>query len=590
MSASQGKAESKMTALKKLLCLWLLATVSVPAQAATDTQLLAWVEARYPYYFRGAATSGQNQQYNYRYYPATGNYLGVDALGNVYAAGKDFGSTPRTFLNMQSVEDAITAAQAQQSPMNTRNVVTLSGRVTDKAGDPVPGVSVEAFHHNDHITLTTTTDANGAWAIAGMDSTNSHYTSDYALYAEKAGFAIASAGSGAGKVTRMDFNGYYRTVTRFFPMPLQNTAGIDFIASRAGDKYTSLPRTGQQTSYAPGDDAANAAGVAWPTTRFTNNNDGTVTDNLTGLLWLKDAGCLGTALWDSALIAANRLGHGTCGLSDGSTAGDWRLPNVNELESLVDIGQSMPALSAGHPFTGVADVYWSSTTYSAAPSLAMAIRLSDGRWINGATDGGNDNKKTASTNSVWAVKSGGTGKVQVLATGVYNGIGGRSFGRGDDASLQSGLRWTTQRFIDNGDGTLSDTVTGLVWLKKADCIRADWTGALAAVDKLATGQCGLSDGSGAGQWRLPNRAEMLSISDRAPTFPQANYFNGIPGPDGVNVTSPVIFEHFVQAYYWTSSTRAGDPTQAWSIYSCDFGAYNQLKTDTQHYALAVRQQ
>jgi hypothetical protein len=218
----------------------------------------------------------------------------------------------------------------------------------------------------------------------------------------------------------------------------------------------------------------------------------------------------------------------------------------------------------------------------------MVIRSTDGRWINGP-DGSYNNVKTESSNGAWAVKSGDKGRVDVLATGVYGGVGGRTFGRGDDASLQSGLRWTTQRFVDNGDGTLSDTVTGLTWLKQADCIKQDWSAAITTIDKLANGQCGLSDGSTAGQWRLPNRAEMLSISDRAPGFPQANYFNGIPGPDGVSVTSPKIFANFVPyAYYWTSSTTATDSAQAWTIYSCDFGAYNLVKTNTQNYALAVR--
>ena len=62
------------------------------------------------------------------------------------------------------------------------------------------------------------------------------------------------------------------------------------------------------------------------------------------------------------------------------------------------------------------------------------------------------------------------GTVKVLATGVYAGIGGASFGGGDDASLQLGVPATSPRFIDNGDGTLADTVTGLTWLKQADCI------------------------------------------------------------------------------------------------------------------------
>jgi hypothetical protein len=568
----------------------LLALLSMAVHAITDTQLFAWAEAKYPQYFRGAAQPGQYEQYNYRYYPDTGNYLGIDPLGNVYVLGKDFGEQIRYFGSEQSFADNITAWQAVQTGTNARKLITLYGTVTDKDGNPMPDVTVNAFHHNEHDTLTAITDANGAYAISGLDNTNnSRYTAEYIVYAEKAGLALAPAASAVGTVTRFDFNGYYRSVIRFFPMPLQSVSGVNFVASHAGDKLVTLPRTGQQRVHAPGDDAAAAEGVFWPATRFTDNNDGTITDHLTGLIWLQDAGCLGGAVWNAALIAANQLADGACGLSDGSIAGEWRMPNVNELESLVDIGQSMPALPAGHLFTGVADAYWSSTTYSAASSYAMVIRFSDGRWINGA-DAGYDNMKAVSTNAAWAVKSGeAAGKVELLATGAYAGIGGRSFGRGDDASLAKGLRWTTQRFVDNGDGTVADTVTGLTWLKQADCIKEDWSAALAAVDKLASGQCGLNDGSTAGQWRVPNRAEMLSISDRAPTFPQANYFTGIPGPDGRTVTNPAVFSSFIAyAYYWTSSTSATDPTQAWTIYSCDFGVYNLPKSDARQYVLAVR--
>ena len=67
-----------------------------------------------------------------------------------------------------------------------------------------------------------------------------------------------------------------------------------------GDSTTDLPKTGQTASYAPGDDGSMQAGIEWPAPRFTDNGDGTVTDQLTGLMWLKDGSCL-RKNWSNAL-------------------------------------------------------------------------------------------------------------------------------------------------------------------------------------------------------------------------------------------------------------------------------------------------
>ena len=62
-----------------------------------------------------------------------------------------------------------------------------------------------------------------------------------------------------------------------------------------------LPRTGQTTPHHGGDDGHIQAGAPWPSPRFFDNGDGTVTDYLTGLIWLKDAECLGSTTWEVAL-------------------------------------------------------------------------------------------------------------------------------------------------------------------------------------------------------------------------------------------------------------------------------------------------
>jgi len=475
-------------------------------------------------------------------------------------------------------------------PASTAPVLSkLSGTVLDKSARPVAGVTISVFHHNTNTTVTTLTDANGAWSVAGNDTVRN---ADYAIYAAKTGYGfVPSVGDSAGAVGRLDFWGLYRTVIRFLALPAHDVNSVNFTAFGAGDRAVSLARTGQTASYASGDDGAARVGVAWPGTRFTDHGNGTVTDHLTGLVWLKNAGCFSPSSWSAAISAARALASGACGLTDGSAAGTWRMPNVNELESLVDIARANPALSAAHPFQGVglASAYWSSTTYTALTGNAMAIRFSDGRWINGidSADGSFSNSKGSALNLLWAVKSGAPGTVSLLATGVYDSQGGGSFGINDDASLQLGATLPTPRFIDKGDGTVTDTATGLVWLKQADCVKQSWSGALAGIRSLASGSCGLTDGSTAGQWRMPNRSEMLSLSDRAPTFPQASYFNG-QYQASTTTTGAVIFTNFaINEFYWTSSTDAADTQQAWTLYSCDFGVYNIAKSEVK-YTLAVR--
>jgi Protein of unknown function (DUF1566) len=106
---------------------------------------------------------------------------------------------------------------------------------------------------------------------------------------------------------------------------------------------------------------------------------------------------------------------------------------------------------------------------------------------------------------------------------------------GDDGSLQTGVLLTYPRWIDHGNGTVTDTMTGLIWLKRADCIHQPWVAAVAAVNSLANGQCGLTDGSLAGDWRMPNRNELQSLSDRMETnhadfFQSDVYMKDWPSP------------------------------------------------------------
>ena len=121
--------------------------------------------------------------------------------------------------------------------------------------------------------------------------------------------------------------------------------------------------------------------MAWPNPRFTDNGTGTVTDNLTRLIWLRNASCtVSTRDWATALadvVSLNNTGTmngNNC--ADTSNSGghqtDWRMPNVLEMQSLIHYGLYYPAVPntagtgqwvEGDPFTGVrSDWYWSSTS------------------------------------------------------------------------------------------------------------------------------------------------------------------------------------------------------------------------------------
>ncbi len=148
-----------------------------------------------------------------------------------------------------------------------------------------------------------------------------------------------------------------------------------------------VAKIGQTTSHASGDDGDLEKGVGMTSGRFVDNNNGTVTDKQTGLIWLTKGNCTtfysgdGTGanerLWAAAVDSANKLASGYCDLTDGSAVGDWRLPNVNELNSLIDRGKYNPALPADCPLGGstVASYYWSSTTSASHSSYAWIVHF-----------------------------------------------------------------------------------------------------------------------------------------------------------------------------------------------------------------------
>jgi hypothetical protein len=176
----------------------------------------------------------------------------------------------------------------------------------------------------------------------------------------------------------------------FLGVMIVGLTSCDDDGSRGGIGATDapLPQTGQTTCYNQagtmincadtGQDGDIQAGVVPPVPRFTDNGEGQITDNLTGLVWLRDADCFGKRRWVIALVLANSLESGQCGLTDGSIPGQWRLPNRNELRSLFNLQNSNPATDLNAPLSTGNVLYWTSTSYPANAARAWEIPVIDG--------------------------------------------------------------------------------------------------------------------------------------------------------------------------------------------------------------------
>ena len=138
-------------------------------------------------------------------------------------------------------------------------------------------------------------------------------------------------------------------------------AGVSIFGVTGTIPPAPVPKTGCLTSRETGDDGHYQVGVAWPIPRFTagtSSSSNCVTDNLTGLTWLRNPTATLRNCSDSIAYCEGLTGSGGRG---GYT--DWRLPNVREMQSLFDYENRAPALPTGHPFLGVpaTNDFWTGT-------------------------------------------------------------------------------------------------------------------------------------------------------------------------------------------------------------------------------------
>lgn len=281
-----------------------------------------------------------------------------------------------------------------------------------------------------------------------------------------------------------------------------------------------FPDTGETQSFTIvfGEDHDYRPAVSQPS--YTNNGDGTTTDNRTGLVW--QVSSIGnTPHWEDALNFCENLTY--AGYSD------WRLPNRRELLSIVDFGRYGPALDPAYfPGTPNGD-YWTATTSPGYPTGAYRINI-----INGSLGGF---EKSQSYSNYFYSRC-----VRVSPAGVLPDTGqGQSFTNtlGEDHDYQPAA--SQPSYTDNGNGTTSDNRTGLMWAQDGLSDGCNYGNSLSFNDALA--YCENLTYAGYSDWRLPNIRELDSIVDAGRSSPSINpvYFPNTK------------FGYYSNVYYWSST-------------------------------------
>jgi hypothetical protein len=294
---------------------------------------------------------------------------------------------------------------------------------------------------------------------------------------------------------------------------------------------------------------------------LTDNGDGTITDNNTGLMWTKCAdgkdsyNCSGNAT-NYNWFEANGLYDATynssttdvCVASVTGAHSDWRLPTKKEIMSIFNYNTSNPALDEIF-FPNMTDdpsyYLWTSSTSAHWEKVGWAADYLHGEMVHSRKP---DSEYYESNGYVLCVRGGQT---------------------------------ITQTFTDNGDYTVTDNRTGLTWQKCSAGQTADsscsgsatlyrWKDALSYCNDLTLGSIYFND------WRLPNIRELESLSDDSLWAPS---INGSYFPN-----NPFVYP----SYYWSSTTYFAMPGAA-HVVDFRFGLVGDISKDgTSGYVRCVR--
>ena len=276
-----------------------------------------------------------------------------------------------------------------------------------------------------------------------------------------------------------------------------------------------LPRTGQFQCFdnrgnvipctGTGQDGELQRGVKWPKPRFIVHSNGTVIDRLTGLMWERKPS-LKRVNWYDAFKRIDGLNKQKLG---GYT--DWRMPNINELISLINFGEGDQAIwlnSQG--FNSIQkkfSLYWSgSTCFSTIDSNsnknAYCLLMRDGIVSGNEKLSNHDIVGPFTFNFfVIAVRTHTQGRISLPQTGQT-----MRYHPGDDGALKIGVPLPKKRFLIIGNKTVTDRLTGLIWELSPDKKLYNWDEAYKRIAYLNSIKLG-----GYNDWRLPNILELKSL-------------------------------------------------------------------------------
>ena len=281
-----------------------------------------------------------------------------------------------------------------------------------------------------------------------------------------------------------------------------------------------LPDTGQSSSFTTTQGEDSDFIINPPS--FTDNSDGTVTDNITGLMWQKADG--GEMTFEIASTYCTTLTLGGYN--------DWRLPTSHELFSINNYNNVNPTLNTSYFTKTQAEYWWTSD-----------VRMDDAAkvWVVNAGGGIGAHPKSET------ISAGGTKRFHARA--VRNPYS---------------TAFNIDHFKDNGDGTITDNYTGLVWQKFQSPNTMNWEEALIYSQNLLL--------AGKNDWRLPNLKELQSLNDETLAKPSFN---------------KTYFTNVLSGNYWSSTTLIQAQTKAWDI-NIDYGIVSYNDKTLKQNVLLVR--